>query len=484
MSDIIYPTLDLFLYDLRNALGEGQDELQTNRDSFKKKLPEDLHDVLFQKDTVFEDDYIELLPKIKKFKSPRHSRESGSLQGYYYPVRLNDMYGLLLDCSVENKIEAKSAPAAESFQELKAEIEQRLNGQPATMGQTWMISGWLPQSEAKPPEDIAKACYKALMPNSKWERDIEGQGQFLGATIFELSRYRLVIPEGAASPTTIQSVQENQHVIIILYPDEAAAKKSAHFYHHWLRLFSYRHKILWAYAQSRFLKRTMKNRSTDLEEHRQLISQNQTQYQEKKLRDILIRVQDNIKFYTIELYQLEFQGGIIEINLNNYEKRIETIKKRLKGLDEKAESNLILFDEFTKSVKDKYLLQIAKDSESLKRILKLQEDTINAVRSRVEVDKAERDRNFQDAIAILGVGWSVASFLPDKLGENANDPVRIFLTQSPIPPNWIKPAVPLVYKISVALVAAAVAWLLIRLWPGLASVIPKLGSVIPKSKKE
>src|SRR5919202_1478326 len=106
MSDIIYPTLDLFLYDLRNALGEGQDELQTNRDSFKKKLPEDLHDVLFQKDTVFEDDYIELLPKIKKFKSPRHSRESGSLQGYYYPVRLNDMYGLLLDCSVENKIEA------------------------------------------------------------------------------------------------------------------------------------------------------------------------------------------------------------------------------------------------------------------------------------------------------------------------------------------------------------------------------------------
>jgi hypothetical protein len=218
----------------------------------------------------------------------------------------------------------------------------------------------------------------------------------------------------------------------------------------------------------------MKNRSTDLEEHRQLISQNQTQYQEEKLRDILSRVQDNIKFYTIELYQLEFQGGIIEINLINYEKRIETIKKRLKGLDEKAESNLSLFDEFTKSVKDKYLLQIAKDSESLKRILKLQEDTISAVRSRVEVAKAERDRNFQDAIAILGVGWSVASFLPspDKLGENANDPVRMFLAQSPLPPTWIKPAVPLVYKLSVAIVAAALAWLLIRLWPGLVKVIP------------
>src|SRR5919202_6515882 len=366
MSDIIYPTLDLFLYDLRNALGEGQDEIQVNRDSFKKKLPEDVHNVLFQKDTFFEDDYIELLPKEKPFKT---SSKPYPLEGYYYPVRLNDMYGLLLDCSEKNKTKAQPA---ESFKELKAEIERRLNHQPPTIGQTWMISGWLPQSREKSPEDIAKDCYKALMPNSKWEQDIEGQGQFLGATIFELSHYRLVIPEDAASPTTIQSVQENQHVIIVLYPDEATAKKSSRFYHHWLRLFSYRHKILWAYAQSRFLKRIMKNRSTDLEEHRQLISQNQTQYQEEKLRDILVRVQDNIKLYTIELYQLEFQGGIIEINLNNYEKRIETIKKRLKGLDEKAESNLSLFDEFTKSVKDKYLLQIAKDSESLKRILKLQ----------------------------------------------------------------------------------------------------------------
>jgi hypothetical protein len=477
MSDIIYPTLDLFLYDLRNALGEGQDELQTNRDSFKKKLPEDIHNVLFQKDNIFEDDYIELLPNLKGFKTNRDSRESDPLQGYYYPVRLNDIYGLLLDCSVENKTKAQSA---ESFQELKTEIEQRLNGQPATMGQTWMISGWLPQSGAKPPEDIAKACYKALMPNSNWERDIEGQGQFLGATIFELSRYRLVIPEGTASPTTIQSIQENQHVIIILYPDGATAKKSELFYHHWLRLFSYRHKILWAYAQSRFLKRKMKNRSTDIEEHKQSISQNQTNYQEEKLRNILIRVQDSIKYYTIELYQIEFQSGIIEINLSNYEKRLETIKERLKKIEEKAEDNLSLFDKFAKSVKDKYLLQIAKDSENLKRVLKLQEDTINAVRSRVEVDKAERDRNFQDAIAILGVGWSVASFLPspDKLSENANDPVRMFLTQSPLPPTWVKPAIPLVYKVSVALVAAALAWLLIRLWPGLVRLIP----FIPKKK--
>lgn len=122
---------------------------------------------------------------------------------------------------------------------------------------------------------------------------------------------------------------------------------------------------------------------------------------------------------TAELYQLEFQSGIIEINLSNYQKSLETIQERLPAISGKAENNLSFLDKFTKLVKDKYLLQIAKDSDNLKRILKLQEDTINAVRSRVEMAKAERDRNFQDAIAILGVGRSVASFVPspDKLSE-------------------------------------------------------------------
>ncbi|MFB2979855.1 hypothetical protein [Microseira sp. BLCC-F43] len=58
-----------------------------------------------------------------------------------------------------------------------------------------MISGSLPQTDAKNPEYIAKYCYKALRHDTNWKQDLEGQGMFLGATIFELSRYRLVIKE-------------------------------------------------------------------------------------------------------------------------------------------------------------------------------------------------------------------------------------------------------------------------------------------------
>jgi hypothetical protein len=461
MSGIIYPTLDFFLYDLRNGLGESQDEIKQNQAYYQKKIPQLIHQNLFQKDTYFEDEYV-LLTEPHTFET---ISKPYSFQGYYYPVRLSDVYGLLIDCSVNNEIEAQSA---ECFKDLKIEVEQRINNQSATIGQTWMISGWLPQSDNRSPEDIAKDCYQALMPDSDWKQDLEGQGTFLGATIFELSRYRLRIKESPETPTTIQSIQENQHVIIILFPDKASADKLAEFYDDWMRLFEYRHKILWAYGQSRLLKQSIKNYFTLIEEDRQSINLTESKQQEfEKFRQTLMRVQYTLNNYAIELNRLEFQNRTIDINLSNY-------KKRLERIEEKAGNKLEFLEKFTKLVTEKYQLQITKDSENLERGMKLLENTISAVRSRVEVAKAERERNFQDAIAILGVGWSVASFVPspDKLSDT------LIRSQPSLSEPWIKPVIPMAYKLSVALVAAAVAWLLIRLWPGLVKLIP----FIPKKK--
>jgi hypothetical protein len=461
MNDIIYPTLDLFLYDLRDGFGESQDEINQNRAVYQKKLPESFHKILFQKDTYFEEEYV-LLTEPYEFEA---TDKPYPFQGYSYPVRISDVYGLLIDCSVNNEIEAQSA---ECFKDLKIEVEQRINNQSATIGQTWMISGWLPQSDGKSPEEIAKDCYKALMPDSNWKQDLEGQGTFLGATIFELSRYRLKIKESPETPTNIQSIQENQHVIIILFPDKASADKLAEFYHEWMRVFKSRNKILWAYGQSRLLKQSIKKYFTAIEEDRESINISQPKEREfEECRIILMRVQNALKNYTIDLNRLEIQKRTVDLNLSNYKKGIERI-------EEKAGNKLEFLEKFTKLVRDKYQLQITKDLENLERGMKLQENTISAVRSRVEVAKAERDRNFQDAIAILGVGWSVASFLPspDKLSET------LLLSQPQLSAPWIKPAIPLAYKLSVALVAAALAWLLIRLWPGLVRLIP----FIPKKK--
>lgn len=160
MSDLIYPTLDLFLYDLKNGLGESEAELQQNRNYFQKKLPESVQQFLFQLDTDLEAEYVELLEK-QKIEKFENSGTQYLFEGYYYPVRLNDTYGLLLDCSVNNQT---SPQPTKCFAALKNEIEQRLNHKPATIGQTWIISGQLPKTGAKSSEDIAKECYNGLMP--------------------------------------------------------------------------------------------------------------------------------------------------------------------------------------------------------------------------------------------------------------------------------------------------------------------------------
>jgi hypothetical protein len=457
MHGIIYPTLDLFLYDLRNGLGDSQEEIHQNRAYFQKKLPETIHPFLFQSDTYFDDEYSELLtkPNIKGFES---QGEPYLFQGYYYPVRLSDAYGLLIDCSVNNQFQAQPT---ECFKDLKIEIEQRLNRQTGKIGQTWMISGWLPEERADSPEEIAKACYKALMPDSDWEQDLEGQGRFLEATIFELSRYRLVMQEKTTSPETIENIQQNNHVIIIIYPNKEVAEQAARFYSEWLRLFCYRHKILWAYGQSRFLKQTIRNYFSAVEEDRQSINPNQTKYREfERFSKTLTRVQDTLNNYTIDLNKLTFQSGTIDINLGNYKKRLERIEK-------KSQSNLKFLEDFAKLVEDKYQHQITKDSENLERGLKLLEDTTNAVRSRLEVAKAEHDRNFQDTVTVIVVGWSVGSFVKslNKLGEDNKDPLRVLLDKSPlIPDPWIQPTTQLTYTLVVAIVAAALAWLARWLW--------------------
>lgn len=374
-------------------------------------------------------------------------------------MRLNDTYGLLLDCSVNNQTEPQPTKC---FAALKNEIEQKLNHKPATIGQTWMISGQLPKTGAKSLEDIAKECYDALMPGSNWEQDLEGKGHFLGATIFEFWRYRLVIKEGKVFSESIQSIQDNQHLIIILYPDEATARKAAKFYSDWMRLFGYRQKILWAYGQSRLLKQTIKNYFITIQECANSLRQEQSPgLNFKQIRKTLSQVQQTLTPYSINLNYLDYQSRTIELNLSNY-------KKRLARIQEKAEagSDLKVLEKFSDLVTDKYLLQVTKDYENLSLGLSLLDSSINTLRSRVEVDSSERDRNFQNTVAIVGVGLGAGSLVAslNELGKAENDPVRyVFLKSVPdAKPWWLEPAIPLVYGLGAAVIAAALTWLVIH----------------------
>ncbi|NJL10377.1 MAG: hypothetical protein HC908_10000 [Calothrix sp. SM1_7_51] len=169
MSQLLYPTINLFLYDLRNGLGQSPKDIEQNRSRFKSRFPESIQNILFELDHDLEVEYVELLgnQRIEKFY------DTNSLyEGYYYPVRLGDTYGLLLDCSVNNKTYHYSA---NSFAKIKSEINLRLNHQSANIGQTWLLTASLSDNANSNPEAVAKECYQALMPSGNWEKDLRGK---------------------------------------------------------------------------------------------------------------------------------------------------------------------------------------------------------------------------------------------------------------------------------------------------------------------
>lgn len=255
MAHLVYPTVDLFLYDLRDALGHSTAQLEENRQSFFQKLPTNIHFSIQEKDeeiqVELEADFVELLGDKQitplDLKSPDY-------EGYYYPVRLSDTYGLLVDCSIADRIALYPISSIKTLRNL---IFQSINYQEANLGETWLVSGSLSKTTApEQSEMIARECYQNLIPNANWQNNLQGKGQILGGCIFELRQENF---RKLGSPVTIEDrIEDNHHVIIIIYPDEVTAEKSGELIDDWLRLFCYRSKIIWAYNESRKIKTYLK----------------------------------------------------------------------------------------------------------------------------------------------------------------------------------------------------------------------------------
>ncbi len=145
MRELFYPTIDLFTYDLKNALNSDTEKIALNTQNFLAKLPDN---VRFN-DNEREQEYLELTTPRK----PKLNPANKNLEGYYYPVRLHDVYGLQIDCSVDNLTEPQ---ATNSLALIKTEIESKSQPDSLTIGQTWLVSGWLTDHPHQDTEAIAK----------------------------------------------------------------------------------------------------------------------------------------------------------------------------------------------------------------------------------------------------------------------------------------------------------------------------------------
>ena len=348
MGELYYPTLDLFIYDLKTPLNSSPEEVINNRKKFIAKLPPDHQ---FNNEEQQEEYYwgkkIELSSKTPGLETLK-----------FYPVRLHDVYGLRLDCSIDNLTEPQAISTALPL--LCQEIQSHAKIDELTFGKTWLVSGWLAADEHQTPEEsaqkIAKDCYQYLAPNVNWEQNLSGQGNFLNGYIFQLGQ-------------SLSNIDEQ--IIILLFPNEVMARQASNFYKDWMLLFCFYHKISLAYRQSRLIKKFLTNHYQKVDNYAKII--NDPNRENPNATKSLDTIRDVLNQYSIDLLNLSFQKQTITTNLLNYQIRVQQIKDKAGN-----ESNL------------------------------------NAIRSRIELEKSERDRNFQNLVTVVGSGTAIAAYLDFK----------------------------------------------------------------------
>lgn len=335
--ELIYPTLDLFLYDLKAGLGQNEAKIEQNRQHFWQKiygskLDNQRLEALHQAE---KDDYEDIVllgnQQVEKFPSP--------LDGYYYPLQLGDTYALQVDCTANYITDYKYAPQPVTcLQQLQKDA--KINEIKGKIGQSWLIWGQI-ATDNQDPKATAQACHAQLKldPKQNWEIDYRGEGKFFGGTVFELWRF----------PTAAQQFSDGYHILICLFPYElrtdAIRDINKKLYSELIHFLKYRHKILWAYFQSRIIKGNLKQASQLVQDKVDSLNSEaqKTEIEINQLQKILKDTPELLLKYTNNLSYLDDQHRTININISNYHKRWQ----RLRNLDANSDWEFLqIFSEF------------------------------------------------------------------------------------------------------------------------------------------
>ncbi|MBZ8182900.1 hypothetical protein [Oscillatoria salina] len=411
---LIYPTLDLFIYDFREALGDREKKINSSQREFWQKIyanPEynfsskSLDDYLLEKLVDSENSnagFVELLgsKQIEKFELP--------LNGYYYPLQLGDTYALQINCSGYYTDDRQQIPNSlpqdiSKLKEIKKQIIAHLGGKSTQgkIGQTWMVWGQLIENlPALEVENIAKKCYQEIAPSPDWERNYYGQGKFLGATVFELWQQ----PSGWENLS-----KENYHLLILLFPHNLAInsirKKIPNIYIELIRLFCYRNKIIWTYYQSNLVKIRLKENYAWVQEAVKKVAKltkslrtNKTKLQQ--LQQLLTESLSTLADYATDLRELNAQALRIEVSLENYQKRLKQL--------ENNNGEVQFLEEFSDFARERYWRQIQSDYANLNPGLTLLENLLRTIEGTSNISQAASDRSLNATVVAIVTGLAIS----------------------------------------------------------------------------
>lgn len=357
MNNLIYPHLFLFTYYLKTSLDSQEDSDKPQKSSFP--------------------------------------------DGFSSRRTLGDTDSILLACSVSDK---NHPPDSLPFPELKDKLTTEKEKLPISgelLGKTWIIAGYSP---AKNTENIAKSAYESLN-FGKWGS--QESGQFSEAKIWEIWQ----------TPQNWQNLEtENNHILIIIYPDLSTMENTNKFYEDWRQLFCYKHKIAWAYGKTRQLKQTLAKQFAPAVQSITPFETTSSQLNllESELTELTKALDKNYQIlseYAQGIAYLEVQMQALKTNAYNYQERLQNIERKANKLTPANPSNFDILKTFNDLVKYKYQSQLEQDLAALSPGLRLREKQIDTIRGIVEIRQAQlddiiekRDRIFQETVETWGIG--------------------------------------------------------------------------------
>lgn len=165
-------TLQLFLYDLREGLGQTSESIDFNRYYFWRRFHHDLEKP-YNKLTA---ENLEKLEKYATKENPEidivpldYQEGEQRLMGIEYVLaasQLGDSYSLIIDAY-------DSEYQKTSLTQLKTYIQERIINSPSSLGQTWLLWGQL-DSKYYPDKvnEIAKDIYTEIAAKAlPWKKD-------------------------------------------------------------------------------------------------------------------------------------------------------------------------------------------------------------------------------------------------------------------------------------------------------------------------
>lgn len=429
--ELIYPTITLFLSDLRVGLGEtsGRDSQQSRRlEKFLRKFK------LAAQHKITLEEFNQLCDRatsneISELIEPQIF--PANHDGCHQPVQLDDTYCLISNYSGLKGDHNQSNYSPKLIDTLDKHwgLDYHLNliESPTTLGETWLYQAQL-ANPTDQPDSIAQAIYQNIAkhspdPQLDWQKDLKGQGIWQDGDIYELW-----VDQPTSAANLSSQIAHTAHILIWLMPanlkPQDADQRMRHSYQDLLYLCRYRHKILAAahnsYALSADLKKDYSKITAYLQEMHQGIMT------DRQLQEIMNSLTD----FTYRLDLLKSQSQTIHTNQENYLQRLATIQRKA-GSGENLEmfKTFIADDRYT----PKYQKQITADYEQLAPSRDILQILSQTVQSSIQIRQTQVDRTTNITIASIATVLATSQVLSAVITtykKNPKDPKQI--TELPI----------------------------------------------------